>query len=191
MNDNRSPAPALGYSVVANLDGNRQLTMQCFVGEDETNEVVNAKLDRAFAVIDRQKARYDIVAEHEELSKERGMLAQLEEDLARVDAEFQKTQAELHTQAQEFEAQRSKAVEEGYAEHVATGRRGDYQPRGQAQQTINAVNAADRNVKAALEKNEAERDQHRQGVTISIERYRKAIAERDTRIAALQKMLDG
>lgn len=191
MNDNRIPAPALGYSVVANLDGNRQLTMQCFVGEDEPNEVVNAKLDRAFAVIDRQKARYDIVSENEEMSKERGILAQLEEDLARVDAEFTKTQAELHAQAQEFEAQRSKAIEAGYAEHTASGRRGDYQPRGQTQQTVNAVNAADRNVKAALEKNEAERDQHRQGVMISIERYKKAIDERTGRLASLQELLDG
>ena len=28
--------PALGYSITANLDGNSQLVLQCFVGEDET-----------------------------------------------------------------------------------------------------------------------------------------------------------
>ena len=190
MNDN-PPAAALGYSVVVNLDGNRQLTMQCFVAEDEPSEVVNAKLDRVFAVIDRQKARYDLVGENEELSKERGTLAQLEEDLARVDLEFEKSQASLKEQMIELNTQRQAALEAGYNEHTAAGRRGDYQPRGQTQQTINAVSAAERNAAEGLAKNEAERDQHRQGVMISVERYRKAVDERTARIDGLTKLLAG
>ena len=184
-----APAPALGYSVLVNLDGNRQLTMQCYVAEDEKAEVVNAKLDRVFAVIDRQKARYDIVNEHEELSKESMMLAQLEEDLARVDADFEKSQAALKTQATEVIAQRNETHDAGYAEHSASGRRGAYEPRGVALQTIKATDAAARNIEAALHKNEAERDQHRQGVLISVERYKKAVAERTSRISGLEKLL--
>ena len=184
-----APAAAIGYSILTNLDGNRQLTMQCFVGEGETDEAINRKLDRAFAVIDRQKARYDIVNEVEELSKEKGTLAQLEEDLARVDADFEKAQAGLKEQASEVLVQRNAAHDEGYAEHSASGRRGTYEPRGLALQTIKATDAAARNIEEALHKNLAERDQHRAGVVISIERYNKAINERTARISGLEKLM--
>jgi hypothetical protein len=190
VSDAPAPAAALGYSVVVNLDGNRQLTMQCFVAEDEPNEAVNAKLDRIFAVIDRQKARYDLVNEHEELSKESTMLAQLEEDLARVDADFEKAQASLKAQGEEISAQQAALVEAGYNEHVNSGRRGEYQPRGVTQQGVKATQVALENVTAELKKNEAERDQHRQGVLISIDRYKKAIAERTSRIGGLEKLMD-
>ena len=184
-----APAPALGYSVVVNLDGNRQLTMQCFVAEDEPAEVVNAKLDRVFAVIDRQKARYDIVGEREELEKESAALAQFEEDLARVDADFEKAQAGLREQVVEMTTQKTQALEGGYNQHNAAGRRGEYVPSGHTKQTVNAAEAALRNVAETLHKNEAERDQHRLGVEISIDRYHKAIAARKERIATLEKTL--
>ena len=69
MNDAK-PASAIGYSVVINLDGNRQVTAQCFVAEDEEDSAINFKFDRVFAILDRQKARYDIVNERDELGDE-------------------------------------------------------------------------------------------------------------------------
>lgn len=191
MNDNAAPAAAIGYSILTNLDGNRQITVQCFVPEDAPDKVVNAKLDRAFRVIDRQKARYDIVGEQEELAKERGVLAQLEEDLARVDADFEKAQASLDIQAEEISVQSEDAMGQGYQEHALSGRGGKYVPRGQTAQRLNASAAAKRNVEDAFAKNKAERDQHRQGVLISTERYHKAIAERTLRIEGYEKMLAG
>ena len=186
-----APAAALGYSIVSNLDGNRQITVQCFVAEDEPDEVVNAKLDRVFRVIDRQKARYDIVTEDEEMAKEKATLAQLTEDLARVDADFEATQAGLHKEIIKIGEQKSDAVSKGYNDHVSSGRRGDYVPTGAAKSQIANIAMAKSNIEDHLKKNEAERDQHRTGVSISIQRYHQAIAERETRIGTLKAMLGG
>jgi hypothetical protein len=48
-------APAIGYSIVANLGGDRQITVQCFVDEGEEDKAVNARFDRVMTFIDRQR----------------------------------------------------------------------------------------------------------------------------------------
>lgn len=186
-----APAAALGYSIVSNLDGNRQITVQCFVAEDESDEVVNAKLDRVFRVIDRQKARYDIVSEDEEMAKEKATLHQLQEDLARVDADFEATQSGLNEEIIKIDAQGQEAFLKGYNDHAASGRRGEYNPSGASKAQLTNIGMAKKNIEDTLKKNEAERDQHRTGVSISIQRYHQAIAERETRIGTLKAMLGG
>ena len=94
MSDDK-PATAIGYSIVVNLDGNRQVTAQCFVAENEDDAAINGKFDRVFAILDRQKARYDVVNERDELRKEETTLDQLKEDLTRADHEYEKAQARL------------------------------------------------------------------------------------------------
>lgn len=183
------PAPAIGYSIVINLDGNRQVTAQCFVAEDENDVEINRRFDRVFAILDRQKARYEVVNEREELAKEAGTLDQLKEDLARVDHDFDKAQAALDEQLTEMQAQNKGAFEEGYNEHISSGRRGEYVPKGFAAQRARAIETALANTKDSKEKNNAEREQHRQGVLISVERYEKAVAQRGQRIAELEAVL--
>lgn len=189
LHDPDKPATALGYSIVINLDGNRQVTAQCFVAEDEDDSAINSKFDRVFAILDRQKARYDIVNEREELAKETGTLDQLKEDLARVDHDFDKAQAALDLQMIEMQEQNKGVFEAGYNEHIISGRRGEYVPKGFAAQQARATEAALANVTADKAKNNAEREQHRQGVLISVERYDKAIAQRRHRIVELEKLL--
>ena len=188
MNDAK-PASAIGYSVVINLDGNRQVTAQCFVAEDEEDSAINFKFDRVFAILDRQKARYDIVNERDELAKEAGTLDQLKEDLARVDHDYDKAQATLDAQLVEMQDQNKGAFEAGYNEHVESGRRGEYVPKGFAAQQARAIEVALSNVKENKEKNNAEREQHRVGVLISVERYEKAVAQRKAKIAELEAVL--
>ena len=184
-------APAIGYSVVANLGGDRQLTCQCFVGEDETDAAVNAKIDRIFAVVDRQKARYEIVDVKEDLAKHRETLHQLEEDLARIDADFDKAQASLDEQAAQISADGEAAFSAGYEAHVSSGRRGDYAPSGQTLQKVKLAEAATRQVLDEKAKNTAERDQHRASALITVERYKKAIIEREAKLASLTTLLGG
>lgn len=189
MNEVAPPAAALGYSIVSNLDGNRQITVQCFVAEDASDTEVNAKLDRVFRVVDRQKARYDLVTEHEELEKESKILVQLKEDLARIDSDFDVAQAKLDEQMKEFDQQHADLFAQGYNTHVGTGRKGEYTPAGFAAGQLRAIEQATANAEDAKKKNEAEREQHRTGALISVSRYEKAIADRKARITAGEALL--
>ena len=188
MNEDK-PATAIGYSIVVNLDGNRQVTAQCFVAESEDDKAINAKFDRVFAILDRQKARYDVVNERDELRKEETTLDQLAEDLARVDHEFTKAQAALDEQIIEMQAQGKAVFETGYNEHTASGRRTEYTPKGHTQAQARVIDGAIAKAAEDKKRNEAERDQHRAGATISVQRYEKATAERKERIAQLEKVL--
>ena len=61
-----SPASALGYSILANLGDEKQLTVQCFVDSEEPLADIHSKLDKAMAIVDRLKAknrRVDLLAE--------------------------------------------------------------------------------------------------------------------------------
>ena len=186
-----APAAAIGYSVVANLGGDRQLTCQCFVGEDESDATVNGKLDRIFAVMDRQRARYEINDVNEDLAKHRETLAQLEADLARIDTDFARAQASLDVQLGEIRSQAEAAQQEGYDTHASTGRRGDYKPAGITLATIQRAASAERQVTDEKAKNAAERDQHRANALITVDRYKKAIVEREAKVAALLALTGG
>ena len=188
MSDDK-PATAIGYSIVVNLDGNRQVTAQCFVAENEDDAAINGKFDRVFAILDRQKARYDVVNERDELRKEETTLDQLKEDLTRADHEYEKAQARLGEQIIEMQAQGKSVFESGYSEHMASGRRGDYVPKGQTQAQARAIEGAVAKAAEDKKRNEAERDQHRAGAMISVQRYEKAIAERKARISHLEQVL--
>ena len=80
-----SATPAIGYSITANIDGNRRIVFQHFVAADEDDASVNANLDRIMGLVDRQRARYEIPGLAEELETLTNTMAQYEEDRARVD----------------------------------------------------------------------------------------------------------
>jgi len=187
--DPNKATTAIGYSIVVNLDGNRQVTAQCFVAEDESDAEINARFDRVFGLLDRQKARYDVVNERVELTKEQATFDQLKEDLAHVDANFDKAQAVLDEQIIEMQAKSKETFEDGYNEHVNSGRRGEYVPKGLAQQTARAIEGAVAKAAEDKQKNVNEREQHRTGVMISVERYEKAIEARKAKIAEYEGLL--
>lgn len=183
-------SPALGYSVLANLGGDRQITVQCFVSSDETLKSINTKIDTALAVVDRQKARYELVDLREERHKTAETLAQFEEDFARVELEFAKAQEELKGQIPQVQAAANEAFEKGYADYVTTGRRGDYKPAGTTKQIMQAAEMSERNIREALQKNQNERDQALQQTQISIQRFKQALATIDAKIADREAKLE-
>jgi hypothetical protein len=179
-----SEAPALGFSLVANLGDNRQMTCQAFVGVDEDLPTIHARIDKVQAVIDRQRARYemsDILKERETAAKtlERG-----KDDLARVEADYQ---ANLKANDE-----RLVAIASGLAEvdnkAAARGRGG---PVGGDRSRVNTLNYERQEIAATKAKNAAERDQYLQNVLVSIERFEEAVADCDRRIAAANTLLDG
>ena len=184
-----STAPALGYSIVANLGGDRQITVQCFVGSDEPLVSINKKIDRALAVVDRQKARYELEDLYEERHKTAQTLAQFEEDLARLDLDFEASQDSLRKQITEVLTASNDAFDKGYNEYVTSGRRGDYKPTGATKQAMSVAEAQKHQIEQAMQKNANERDQALQQTTISVQRFKQALALADTKIAEREAKL--
>lgn len=183
-------APAIGYSIVSNLGGDRQMTVQCFVGEDEVDAEVNSKIDRVFRVVDRQRARYQLVDLREERIKTSETLAQFEEDYARVEADYKKAAAERGVQLLELEQRRQGIHDGAYSTHAKSGRQTAFEPRGHTKQALDAFDAAKAQVEAEQVKADGERDQHKSNLDISLTRFRKALVAIDEKIAAAEALLE-
>lgn len=181
-----APAPALGYSIVANLGGDRQITVQCFVGEDEPLSTINAKLDRALAVVDRQKARYEIDEIREDLSKHEKTYAQFVEDAERIELDYQQSQKGLNDEIEKLAALHDETRDAGYQAHVSSGRRGGFAPSGHLKQQLSAINGQKLQLAEARDKNTAERDAAISQLAISKARYEAEIDRLKTKIAAVE-----
>lgn len=165
---------ALGWSITANLGGDRQIVLQSFLEADMTPAQKNEILDEAMRLVDRQKAaaeRPDVV---KDLRKHRDTLAQMDEDQARLDADFPLKlegikariadlkddaahQARLaeHLKGPEAEWTRLKEARTsiynaGLNEHLAAGRTGGYTPKGHRATDLQRLDRAIEQGKEAL-----------------------------------------
>lgn len=99
-------APALGFSITANIHGSAQIVAQSFVAFDADDATINAALDKVMLAIDRQQAKYQVKDLRRKLEQEdMALRAQIEKV-----ADFQNAAA---------------------AEHNASGRRGEFKPSKQ------------------------------------------------------------
>lgn len=182
-----STTPAIGYSITANIDGNRQIVFQHFVAADEDDASVNANLDRIMGLVDRQRARYEIPGLAEELETLTNTMAQYEEDRARVDLEYDKAMATLDVQIEEMAGKRKEFFDQGYEQHKSSGRQGSYKPQGMVKTNIARVENAIEQAKEAKTKNLNERAQATENLEISITRHKARIALVTERIAKLKE----
>ncbi len=107
-------APALGFSITANIHGSAQIVAQSFVPFESDDAAINAALDKVMKAIDRQQAKYQV------------------KDLKR---KLEQEEMVLTDQVQKVANLQNTAV----AEHAASGRRGEYKPN--AQQSAGIENA--------------------------------------------------
>ncbi len=182
-------ATALGWSITANIDGNRQIVLQSFFAADATPADANAMLDMANALVDRQRAKYEIPDLEKERAKYIDEIKQATLDLAESEQNFLKAQAELDVQASEFQASKDETLKAGYDAHVAGGRQGAYTPKGNTISTIARMDTALKQVAETKQKNENERAQAQQGMEIAIGRRNDRIAEIDRRLAELKAQI--
>lgn len=176
-------APALGYSIVANLGGDRQMTVQCFADSEEPVASIHAKIDKAMVVIDRQRAKYRLTELVEERHKQAVTLGRAEDDLARVEGEFQTEQARIDAQLGYL----SEQIAEIDKVANARGRTGGAVGAEKARQK-----AMREEVKSLVEvksKQQAEREQHRQNVIISIARFKESIEKLDQDLAECKALI--
>jgi hypothetical protein len=179
-----APAPAIGYSIVANLGDDRQMTIQCFVGEDEKLSDAHKRIDRVLSIVDRQKAKYSLKELHKDRAKQAQTLAQGEEDFARIELDHDTAKAG-------FDLRQKEIAEERESIHSGAHSAGRSKPVGAAASRDAALARELKEIQQSLDKNEAERNQYRANVLISIDRFRKAVDDLDARIAECEAITNG
>lgn len=177
-------APALGYSILANLGDEKQLTVQCFVDSEEPLSSIHVKLDKAMAVVDRQKAKYRVKDLRKELDKDGRTLRQLEEDLTRVEAQFQQNQEAIDEQIRLAADKREEIAKLAYGK----GRSG---PVGHDAAHSNALKKQIEQLVADKAKAEAERKQARDNIAVSIVRYNDEIERLKEQVAECEALISG
>lgn len=161
----------IGYSITANIDGNRQMVFQHFVPQDATDDQVNADLDRIMRLIDRQRSVYELPELREELHKLSEEIAQYNEDMVtQAEVNFGKAQAELHVQLETLQKDHKKVFDEAYAAFRNNGRQGQFEPKGQTKANLERLDAGIRQITEQLGKNAAERDFFQKNTQANIER---------------------
>lgn len=179
-------ATALGWSITANIDGNRQIVLQSFFALDASDEDANAMLDKANRLVDRMRAKYEIPGLKEERAKYVAEIAQAEQDIAEAELNHGKAQASLDVQIATLQDDARKAFEAGYERFKHDGRQGSYAPKGADKTNQDRFASAVEQAKAAKLKNDNERDQAMQGFGIALARRRDAVVELDKKIADLE-----
>lgn len=177
-------APALGFSIVANLGDNRQITCQCFVNVDEDLPEIHARIDKVQSVIDRQRARYEVADIEKERDTAAKTLQRAKDDLATVEGNFKSTMAENDQRLIDIAAQIADI-------NKAAADRGRGSPAGADASRVRALEAQRKEIVAAKDKNNAERDQYLQNVLVSIERFEEAVADCDRRLEAAHALIEG
>jgi hypothetical protein len=183
--------PAIGYSVLANLGDEKQITFQHFVAADDSDATVNACLDRIVGLIDRQKARIQLPTLRDELAEHERTLAQFVEDKARLDIEFNAAQARRDIQIVTLNKTVDTITNDAAEQHAATGRQAAYKPTGVVKTNIERQKAGI----AAIEQEKvtavAERDQAHAHFDVSVKRYEGEIERRKAKIAELVERIEG
>ena len=181
-------AAAIGYSMMCNLGGERQMTIQCFVGEDESDEIVNARIDRIFRVVDRQKAKYDLDKE-EKLAEECALhLRNFLNAIPIAEKALERQIAVLTVELNAKEAAKKEVFEEGYAKHVSGGRSGVFKPSGALESRLRNMDADIQKTRDAIVAAPRDNDQHRQQAVINVRKYQDDLKKRREYINELRSM---
>ena len=181
--------PAIGFSTTVNVDGNRQLVFQGYFDQAESDDVVNARIDRIMRLADRQRSIYELPILKEERQKIAEELAQYEQDVAEAEANFNKTQAQFDVQILETQKQAKEMNEAGYNEHVKRGGQGAYKPKGRAEANLRLAETQIENFRKTKEANIAERQQFLDNIKVAIDRRQARLLVLDEKLGDLEKVV--
>lgn len=181
--------PALGMSTTVTMTGDRQIVLQYFVPGDAPLADKNAAMDEMWVVLDRQKARYELVGLRADLAKQKKVLERMLEDIPRAEEDFKGKQDGLLEQIKKCNALSEEAVQTSYNNWASRGKRGSHKPEGSTKSLIEGM---DRQIKAHEEKmaqNEAEKAKFLVNIEASAARFRQEIAEIEAEIARREALL--
>lgn len=178
------PAPALGYSILANLGDEKQITVQCFADSEEDITSIHSKVDKAMAVVDRQKAKYrraDLLKQVDEMETTQ---RRQKDDLARLESEFEASQEKINDRIAELQ----KECEDIQAAAYGRGRAG---PVGQDKASSNAKQREIGQLLEQRNKAAAERAQARENIAVNIGRFDEEIAKAKAKIVECDELIGG
>lgn len=194
LKDNKSimegvkAAPAIGYSVVANLGGDRQFTAQCFVDSDETDDNINRAIDKVFRAVDRQKAKYDLEKQEAEFEEAARHLRNFLNAVPIAETELKHRIAVLKVELQAMQEAEKAVFDEGYNAHVSANRKGAFEPRGALLSRLNGMDADIKKKMAEIEAAPKDGAQSREQTMNTIARYQEDIIKRRAYINELRRM---
>ena len=165
------PATAIGYSIVTNMGGDRQMTVQCFVGEDEDEGIINARIDAVFRICDRQKAKYDLKRLYDEFEEKARHLRNFLNAIPIAEKNGQFQVAALKVELSAKEDARKEVFDEGYNAHAKSSRRGPFEPGGALKSRLTAMDAEIQKVREKIAAVPADIQQHKDKVLIDVQRY--------------------
>jgi CRISPR/Cas system CSM-associated protein Csm5 (group 7 of RAMP superfamily) len=181
-------APAIGYSIVVNMGGDRQMTVQCFVGEGEDEGVIAARIDKVFRICDRQKAKYDLEKLYKQFEESGRHLRNFLNAIPIAEKQSRHQIAALKVELAEKEAYRKQVFEEGYQKHVTAGRKGVFTPGGALAGQLRAIDSEIQKVKDKITAVPADTEQHKQKVLIDVQRYQDDLHKQRLVIDDLRKL---
>lgn len=189
MTDISAPSPAVGTSLLINLGGDRQLTLQCFFPLDSSEDEGNGLIDKLLRFGDRAKARYDLEAMTEQFSLVGLQLQNLIDGMPLAEHKYRESQETLVAEIRKLEADKATVLETGYADFRAKGRLGDYKPSGAIASRGEALARQIAGSKVKIEENERERDGYRQQIIQTIKHHQQDLAKRRLKIDSLRKLV--
>jgi len=179
-----TPVPAIGYSIVANVGGERQFTAQCFVEQDESDAEINAKVDRIMKVIDRQRAIYGLEELESQLTREKLTLFNGDQKISEEEARYTKSVEALNER-------RAELVEQRTAINDAAYEKGRSSPVGAEGGRYNAMGKELGEIDKQLKELEQGRKDALQMMAPGREKQLEITAEVEAKIAKAKALIDG
>ena len=185
------PAPAIGYSMSCNIGAERGITVQCFVGEDEDDRTINAKIDRVFRVMDRQLAKYAVDGLRKAARKFEEQLAKLVESEAVMENQHQKDLAQIDIEIAEYQTHADSIREAAYSVAAQTGRSNKAALAGQPNANIQRMEKAVKDATAMKERKAADREQFLKDMSLERAVIKSNLNDVNKQIADHEALLEG
>lgn len=181
---------AIGVSMAVVL-GDRQLTIQTHMPLDETASEQNRVMDTLRRLAAREKAFADLPGLEADLETARREYGRLTENLAALAAQAQDKIDALDAKMVADKERAAQIRERDYEKFTASGRQGQYEPRGAVKQTLDRLD--DEIASAAKEKARLaeERDQNRRNAETNAKRFPENIEALEKKIAAARALIEG
>lgn len=168
---------AAGVSLVVTLPGGRQISFQTGYEGDESDAVINARLDRTMRFADRLRAINEIPELEDELEQHETTMARFLEDQAAIVERYEVAQAQRQVERQTRERDAQSRWE-------TSGKRGGFKAEGATKRDLDLISGE-------MTRAEAEFKQNRDIAQKTHERYVQEIETRKAKIAKAKALAEG
>lgn len=181
--------PGIDIEVIVGCGDTRQIKLRTMIGRNAAPESAHAIVDKVLAIGDRQKARYDLESQVEEMNRVATTLTGLIASLPIAQANYIADQEKRREEFRGYEADYAKLHDEGYEEHVKSGRSaGSFQPKGARKSNMERLKMAAGKKREEIDRAKAEAEQLFQTQIKSAEHYREDLAKRREKVNGLRRI---